>query len=177
MKILFLDMDGVLNSEESFHLNHVARCEESFSRGENAPFAPQFCWPMGHIYPPLVERLNKIVDATDCQIVLSSSWRVMNSCTLENLGKWLTEKGFRYAHNLLDKTGQDDVNYRGGEIQTWLDEHHNVSAYVILDDDSFDIVGEKTNKKHPNNFVKTDFIWGLQDKQMEQAINILNVKL
>ena len=176
MKILFLDMDGVLNSNESFHLNHLARLEAREKRHDDNPaFDAEFQWPMGHIYPPLVERLNKIVEATDCKIVVSSAWRKISK--LDDLGIWLTKKGFRFADRIIDRTGEDTVNARGGEIQTWLDEHPEVKQYVILDDDSADIIGTYTTKTHPNNFVNTDFMWGLQDAGVEQAIKILNKTL
>ena len=173
MKILFLDMDGVLNSEESFVANHHAREEERFKRNDaSVAFAKEFCWPLGHISPPLVERLNKIVENTHCKIVLSSSWRII--CSIEELRGWLTQKGFVYADRLIDKTGQNSKDARGGEIQDWLDAHPEVTKYVILDDDSEDIIGSYTTKKHPNNFVHVPFKWGLQDEHIIQVIEILN---
>jgi HAD domain in Swiss Army Knife RNA repair proteins len=172
MKILFLDIDGVLNSEESFHINHELRMEDCEKRGEGAEFLKQYCWPLGHLYTPLIERLNKIIEATQCKIVISSTWRI--SSTPQEITNYLTQKGFKYGESIIDRTGQDSKNARGGEIQNWLDEHKNVKTYVILDDDSADIVGDYTTKKHPNNFVKTDFIWGLQDKQVEEVVKILN---
>lgn len=175
MKILFLDMDGVVNSHESFHLNHVARLEEREKRGEGAEFAPEFCFPMGHIHAPLVARLNRIIAATNCQIVISSAWRIGHSPI--EIGGYLAKKGFEYASKIIDRTGQDSINARGGEIQTWLDEHPEVTQYVILDDDSEDIIGSYTTKHHHDNFVKIDGWWGLQDPDVEKAINILNKTL
>lgn len=166
-------MDGVLNSQESFHLNHVARTEEREKRGDDNPaFDMQFCWPLGHIYPPLVERLNRIVEATDCQVVISSSWRKISQ--FSDLAIWLKQKGFRFPERIVGRTGEDAINARGGEIQSWLDDSPEVTQYAILDDDSADIIGDYTTKKHPNNFVHTDFMWGLQDVDVEKAILILN---
>lgn len=173
MKILFLDMDGVLNSEQSFHLNHEARMAHREARGEGVEFAKQFCWPLGHIYEPLVERLNKIVEHTGCLIVLSSTWR--KQCTVEELRGWLGQKGFLYPTKLIDRTGVDDRGIRGKEIQEWLDQHPEVTTYAILDDDSYDIVGEKAATwTHPRNFVRTDFMWGLQDSHITKVMEILN---
>lgn len=49
-KILFLDVDGVLHS-------YFARCEKQCFR------------------PDCMKRLKRIVEATECHVVLSSSWR------------------------------------------------------------------------------------------------------
>ena len=174
-KVLFLDFDGVVNSHESFHLNHLARTKERELRGEGAEFAPQFCFPMGHLYPPLIERLNKIMEQTDCHIVVSSAWRIGHS--VEQLAEWLTKKGFCFGNKIIDRTGQNSKDARGGEIQDWLDEHPEVTQYVVLDDDSADIIGDYTTKKHPENFVHTDGMWGLQDVGVEKAIKILNKTL
>lgn len=169
-------MDGVLNSNESFHLNHVARTEAREKRNDDNPaFDAEFQWPMGHIHAPLVERLNRIVEATDCKIVVSSAWRKL--CTPEELGGWLAKKGFRFADRIIDRTGQNAKDARGGEIQDWLDAHSEVTNYVILDDDWQDITGDYTTKKHPNHFVNTDFMWGLQDDDVERALKILNKPL
>ena len=56
MKVIFLDIDGVLNSEEYY---------ESFPDGEFIP----------PIDPVCVERLKRIVDRTGAKLILSSSWR------------------------------------------------------------------------------------------------------
>lgn len=172
MKVLFLDMDGVVNSAESFEANHVARTKEREERGEGAEFAPQFCFPFGHISEPLVARLNTIIEEVGCLIVISSAWRIGRSP--KQIGEYLSVKGFKYADQIIDKTSNDSIEGRGGEIQTWLDKNPQVTQYVILDDDSLDIVGDYTTKKHPHNFVRVDYFYGLQDEQVKEAIKIFN---
>lgn len=173
MKILFLDIDGVLNSEESFHLNHQARCDDAHRNGrDGASFKPEFCWPLGHLHTPLIARLNQIMEDTGCFIVLSSSWRII--CDLPDLRGWMKQKGFEFGDRMIDKTDNDPQDARGGQIQRWLDAHPEVTAYAILDDDSEDIVGTYTTKHHHNNFVHTPFMYGLQDEQVGQVFEILN---
>jgi len=172
MKVLFLDIDGVLNSEEHFYNNHIARTEAAHKDGDDKYNDINYIWPLGHLSEDLINYLNMIVEMTGCHIVISSTWRIGN--TPEQIGKYLKVKGFLYASRIIDCTGQDSKNARGGEIQNWLDEHPEVTQYVILDDDSADIIGDYTTKKHPKNFVHTDFMWGLQDVDVEQAIKILN---
>jgi len=167
MKILFLDFDGVLNSKTSFHAAHLAWQATGLPTKTE-----EYRWPLGHLCRENVVLLNEIVEKTGCKIVVSSSWRIL--ATNEQLKKWLPLRGFKYPEAFIDQTGRDSKDARGGEIQDWLDSHLEVAAYVILDDDSEDIVGSYTTKKHPNNFVKTDFNSGLTVVEMEKAIKILN---
>lgn len=172
MRCLFLDIDGCLNSRDWFMQNHVARMEEREKRGEGAEFAKEFCHPLGHLCPELIERLNRIVELTDCRIVISSAWRIGH--TPREIGGYLTQKGFRHADKIIGATGQNSEDARGGEIQEWLDEHPEVTKYVILDDDTADIIGDYTTKKHPHNFVHVSFEKGLQDEHIRKCVEILN---
>ena len=65
MRIIFLDIDGVLNSELWYKEVKYANLEEK------------------HFSPALVENLNTITDQTGAKIVVSSSWR--KNKTLEQL--------------------------------------------------------------------------------------------
>lgn len=116
MKILFLDVDGVLNSEDTFFR----------TKGERESLFV--------IDPHMALLVARIVEATGCQIVLSSSWRNHPD------GVAVVE---RRVWKILDKTcrswydkGNDHHSMRGEEIQKWLDEHPEVTRYCILDDDS-----------------------------------------
>ena len=55
MRVIFLDIDGVLNHDTSMELT-------------------KDYWTKPETY--LIERLKKIIDATDAKIVLSSDWRL-----------------------------------------------------------------------------------------------------
>ncbi len=112
--ILFLDVDGVLN-----------RCGRSPVRLE----------------PDLLANLVKIVESTDCQIVLSSTWRVMPNAMIE-LTAALSDLGLvihGMTPDLARKHGASSVWVaveRGMEIQAWLDAHGNPPRFAILDDNS-----------------------------------------
>ena len=58
---------------------------------------------------------------------------------------------------------------RGKEIKKWLDEHPKVGRYVILDDDSFDILPEQKPF-----LIQTDWAAGIEDEDVEKAIDILS---
>lgn len=112
MRVLFLDMDGVINCWETFKTN------------------PKADYP---IDPVMVERVNKIIESTGCMVVLSSVWRLYDGA--KHVQKKLSENGFRY--NIHDVTPNFTFEQRGVEIESWMKENNvNEDDIVILDDDS-----------------------------------------
>jgi hypothetical protein len=108
MKVLFLDCDGVLNSEANI---------------KQGLFNTVF--PVDQYMAFLV---GKIQLNTDCKVVLSSAWR-HHEPSVEKLNKQLVP--------IFDITPDLDLpRVRGDEIKAWLDEHSEVTKYAILDDDT-----------------------------------------
>lgn len=152
MKVLFLDIDGVLNSADWYHRRdpEVRKLKDS----------PSNC-ALAEIDPAAAARLQRIIDATGCRIVVSSSWRLGYSLT------WLTamlRKGGIVAP-VIGATPVGDTGERSDEIERWLSWVPGVEAYVILDDGS--------DAEMPGHFVHTSWGFGLQDEHVEQAIGIL----
>ena len=168
-KVIFLDIDGVLNSEAS--LMEDDSLEEA-----------------------LILNLKELIEKTDAEIILSSSWRVMFNQLrrlMDRLGKiglylsgltpdgvaldWVEKQGkkptdkFRDIYINWDGRKINVTHDRGAEIMKWLSLHQEVKAFVIIDDDIFDI-----KPYFPNNCVKTNFKTGLTKKDIEKAIQILN---
>lgn len=107
MRVLFLDIDGVLNSEK------YAR---SLAKGG-----------MLGIDPEAVRILDEILEATGAKIVLSSTWRLypdLRADVRKNVGEF------------IDVTKSLRSGFRGDEIREWLERHPEVTEYAILDDDS-----------------------------------------
>lgn len=177
MKILFLDIDGVLNSDKWWKSQgFLDRCGEYRKRGfyEYKNYAA-FC-------PDMVQKLNRIFEETSCRIVLSTAWR--HSHSIEEIAEFLTEAGFLYSDIIIDKT--PDLEYksydpsakynevlasykgRGSEIREWLDEHKDeVDSFAVLDDqDDMDGVRE--------GFVRTKWRHGLSDENVSKVIELLN---
>lgn len=151
MKILFLDMDGVLNSEDWYN----SRAKE--------PYEGKLSELCSMIDPDAVARLNDILRQTHCKIVLSSSWRCMEPITM--VDRALKMRGLKTT--LLGATPSIG-NPRGGEIQAWLDiAGPGVERFVILDD-SDDMVHLAPK------LVLTTFSHGLQDEHVERAVKILS---
>ena len=175
MKVLFLDIDGVLNSQNWFGYRLYCIKNNMYDRvlnfidtnDENTEYK------LNMIDDRAIANLNKIVEETGCKVVLSSSWR--SSSESENVFTQyiLKLKGFKYE--LYDVTPRlwhkEFGTQRGEEIQLWLDkesEKNEIESYVILDDD-FDMLPEQMN-----NFIHIDGQVGLTDKDVCKAIKILN---
>ena len=153
-KILFLDFDGVITTEKS-----------------NYNLDKECC-----------DRIQKIVDATGCKIVVTSSWRWG---TLEQTMKYF-ESEFKckngqipfwpkWFDDIVDVTKriytQEEKSHhvvRGYEIYRWMKDQGVELVYCILDDDSDMLLWQK------DNFIQTDTYLGINDKDMNKAIEILN---
>lgn len=89
--------------------------------------------------PELVYRLNLIVDRTDAEIVLSSSWRHQpdwrEALKASGVFKPLLDRTPRRSDHKKYGIGHNQL-CRGHNIQDWLDDHPEVERYVILDDSS-----------------------------------------
>ena len=113
MKILFLDIDGVLNSSRTV----VAR--GGFPHG----FSPVCKLRFDNTALALVRNLCAVADVS---VVLSSSWRLLHSH-----GEVANELDLPIMAATPNMGGP-----RGAEIAAWLAQHPEVSTYAIVDDDS-----------------------------------------
>lgn len=163
-KYIFLDIDGVLNSEHTFG-NKIS---ESIS-------------------DQYLENLRTIVEETDAKLVLSSSWRVYfgenindprNSLAI-NLVKSLAKHNLKLYSSTPFIKGEFS-NERGLEIKTCI-EQHKITDYVIIDDEEF---SDFKTHLDMSRFIQTNFgdetttieNEGLNKKIAEKAIEILKGK-
>jgi hypothetical protein len=115
-KILFLDIDGVLNT------HRTPLTSDGF---------------LG-IDPYMVILLDRIIQATGCKIVLSSSWR-LHPESLETVKKTVCE--------IYDVTpSSQGLSSRGTEIKQWLDAHLEVTKFACIDDNTDFLDGQKLFK-------------------------------
>lgn len=149
MKVVFLDIDGVLNGHE---MNDHPHCK-SYSINKKS-----------------VKHLNFILDETGAKIVVSSAWRYMvhgGAMTLQGFEYLLRTHYVACAGRILDVTPRDEqIALRGEQIRAWLNSHR-VESYVVLDNLDLGI----TACGHP--FVQTDGNEGLTRQQAIQAVKIL----
>lgn len=154
MKIIFLDVDGVLNTSNNILKEYKNGNDTTSSRI--------------HLDIDCVNNLKKIVDRTNAQLVLSSSWRKggFYSATIKNLEYQLNSNGMI----LLDCTPIMPNATRGTEIKEWLKSKskiYKIDSYVILDDseDMDDLI---------NHLVKTTYDDGLTSDLISSTCDILN---
>jgi hypothetical protein len=146
-KILFLDIDGVCNSAE-----YAERRFKETGKGG-----------LLGIDPTLAARVRKIVKATNCDVVLSSTWRLYDKARHDVRRDVI---GFIDVTPNLQAGEKNGIVKRGVEVQDWLDRHPDVEVYAILDDDS-DFLEDQW-------LFKTTFKQGLTEQIAANVIAHLN---
>lgn len=177
MRVIFLDVDGVLNSEA-----YLLVLEEQHRRlGHTDPVSPKHettcdCFKLYHqIDRAAVSRLNRLVEATGAKVVISSSWRKLFDPP--EMHRILGEHGL--VAEIIGETpdGHQDSEMqalfgglgrilRGHEIDAWLRRHPEVDRFVILDDGS-------DMAMHRNRLVQTDAQEGLLDEHVDLALRVM----
>ncbi len=127
MKVIFLDIDGVLNSTAAFERGAWMVDDDG-----------QIRHGMLGIDPENIPPLREILDRSGAEVVLSSTWR------LSATGPERTALNLKRAGLPLDFIGvtPSGGGERGPQIQEWLDAWNDscpedpISHFVILDDSS-----------------------------------------
>lgn len=155
MKVIFLDIDGVLNSrayDKTRDKNGLTNIDETRL--------------------PLVK---SIVSQTGAKIVLSSTWRTdweKDPAICREDGVYINKTFSKFGLEIFDKTPFLGIcAERREEIKKWLEESScDIESFVIIDDYRFGW-GELTK-----NFVKTNpnFGAGLEEEHVMRAVEILN---
>ena len=165
-KVIFLDIDGVLNTQR-----HNDYCYKNGLNNSDE---------YGYLFDPeAVTNLKKIIDETGAGIVISSSWKFMGQSKMQKLwkdrrlpGKFVGLTPNSMSDELLinvDLDNKDIMSIRGQEIKEWLmQQGSDITHYVILDDMN-DILQEQEN-----HFVWIDPEVGITTGNVVQAIMILN---
>lgn len=152
MKIVFLDFDGVLNSEAFFRSNR-----NQYTRDLDRD---------------AVARLTRIVTESGAKVVVSSTWRIDTS--INELRAILERHGFSgevldvtptSVHDAGDHVSSSSERWR--QIDTWLVAHAGEwSSYIILDD--LTDMGP-----HAGRHVVTSLEAGLHDDHVAHALRML----
>lgn len=156
MKIIFLDIDGVLNSE-MYEASRKDDCGD------------------GYIDLSRVKLLADIVNATDAKIVLISSLRLdwdKNPGLCGKEGKYINQCLAKYGLSIMDKTPYFSLfTERRKEVLSWLLDHQSeVERFVIIDDmkDGWGELDYRVVNTNPQGY-------GLEEAHVEKAIELLKL--
>lgn len=158
-KFVFLDIDGVLNSEYFYSL--TASGDTSLLCESNLLDK----WCKENLDRTAIERVKRICTETDAEIVLTSSWRLDNQCFYRLLPTGL--EIHRQTPSLMWKYGTTCC--RGLEIDEYLKKFPS-DSYCILDDDCDMLESQK------DHFIHIDSCFGLTDEDTERAIAMIGRK-
>lgn len=154
MKVIFLDIDGVLNS-------HAYDRKRNWNEQTD----------IDETRLPLVKR---IVDETGAKIVLSSTWREhwsVDTRLCDEDGIYINRTFAKFGLEIYDKTPDLGIDFdRPDEIRAWLNSaQETIESFVIIDDYRYGW------GKLSDNFVKTNpnFGLGLEEEHVQKAIEIL----
>ena len=164
-KVIFLDIDGVLNTEQQ---------HRRFYTEQTNPIDEY-----GLLFDPdAVASLTKIIDQTGADIVISSSWKFWGLSRMRQMwedrklpGKIIGITPDTVSDEMLLTANLDEMEnfaLRGSEIKEWLSMHgKKVSQYAIIDDvDSF------LPEQRPY-YVEVSPITGITEEDAERVIKIL----
>jgi hypothetical protein len=142
-KIIFLDIDGVMNSINT--------------RPQDPRGLADFLDPRN------VSVLNAIVEATGAVVVVSSTWRL--STSFAALQASFAEAGC--VAEIVDVTPDIDQRQRVLEVAAWLERQATPpSRFVVLDDD-YDMPA------FPDKLVRTSKQYGLSPRDLPAVLAIL----
>ncbi len=189
MKVIFLDIDGVLNCQNGY-VNGFCKYKDYVVGGEKVFHYQQF-------YPPSKKLLNKLIDETDAKIVISSTWRhsgiekLRKIWELENMSGEIIDITPTFR-NLKIKDYYKGLP-RGLEIDWWLVNNNfkqifwskeeqlkylaetHIKNYIIIDDDSDMLYNQRDHFVHvyPSPRNKD----GFNQENYERAYGILKKNL
>lgn len=158
MKIIFLDIDGVLNSSEFPKLHKWSPIDES-----------------------KVKLLANLAERTGAYVVMHSGWRFWFDDSMQpqtDEARYLYNLFYKCNISLYDKTPDyttEEIRanktfglVKAQEILAWLDEHTSIESYVVIDD--FDLGNSIIRTRQ----VITDNSTGITEIDIQKAFQFLS---
>jgi len=158
LKVIFLDIDGVLNSKEFLKYNQNEMIDKNN-----------------------VIILKSIIDKSGAVIVMSSGWRLWfddNMMPEDGYSQHLYDILCEFNIKLFGKTpdfSTEEIrtkrtfsHVKVKEIIAWLSEHENCHKYVVLDD--LNLKNEEIN----SHLVRTNAQVGITEDDAKRVIDMIN---
>ena len=118
--LVFLDFDGVLNSQRFLESNPQAM---KLHKARELVFDPD-----------AIARLNTFLDRNPSAVVISSDWR--KAYDFDVIRSIMVANGFKHGNKIVGQTPNFDRQPRGREISAWMTARGLRKPFVILDDRS-----------------------------------------
>ena len=160
MKVIFLDIDGVLNCENAYKAGECKYTEWINHRGDKDHHQSLCSWSK--------KWLNKLIEETGAKIVISSTWRHSGVEYMQSVWKhegmsgeiigitpdfrWKAEgytppRGCEIEYYLKKVLNFSHINWNKDIQQEYIDKS-GVENYIIIDDDSDMLYGQKNHFVH-----------------------------
>lgn len=127
MNVIFLDIDGVLNNATTTERQQIVNIDH-----------------IG-LDSRLTQNFHHILQNVDCQVVLSSTWKYWDEA----------REAVRKSVGEFIDTTPNISEFRGNEINAYLNAHSDIEKYAILDDNN-DFLGYQLS-----HLFQTDHHFGL----------------
>ena len=151
-RIIFLDFDGVLNTE--YYQGLLQFQGKQWQDQYGAFFDPR-----------AVRQLKRVIDTTGADIVVESSWKYLGLEAMQELWRVRNLPG-----RVIDITPSlTDNASKGEEIAAWLSEYATPDARYVIIDDEYVVLDAQIPF-----FIWTNPYEGLTEEQADRAMLILN---
>lgn len=180
MKIIFLDIDGVMNYQDAYTKKECfdKPLDIHYENGDyKYPIHKDKYQTFGKDAKDLI---NKLILETGANVVISSSWRHSGIDYMRDV--WSSEKmegeiiGITPVMLKVTGIGLSESSYRiprGCEIEYYIENSKiQIDEYVIIDDDMDMLYSQKNNFIH---IIELDFD-GFAERHYNKALKILNGK-
>lgn len=155
-KVIFLDVDGVLNTERYITIQNKNNDPDPVNYDRNFD-------------PIVIKAIKKLYDNLyDPIIVLSSTWRISNEL-FDYVKKYLNNIGILTKPKLY-KTDILKSNNREEEIIKFIKENNiNIKDIVIIDDESWGM------KQLNSRLILCDQYYGFNNEKLKEALKLFNI--
>ncbi len=167
VRVLFLDIDGVCNSDP-FLASDAVKEALKFPK-----WSKDFCRFL--VDPVLLDRVKWLCDSVPgLRVVLSSNWRTNTQLAMEDIAEILGIPLYDMVPLLVPGQRFQEQCVKGAYIEAWLNEHvwDSTFEYVILDDLAHAADGYKDVGKFKDRCVITDPAVGLSRENMHTAMSL-----
>ena len=151
IKLIGLDMDGVINSDELCYKWAEDRWKIEEQNSNNLTnddiriavrkaYQEEFVNMEELVFPELAKRITKICEETDCYILWTSTWRKLKRYQDIEVAKDMFNRRGLPGDRLIAYTPQIGMGWegrcRGSEIKSWIinNEEYNVIKCAVIDD-------------------------------------------